>query len=104
MPPQPPKSISAAGIFIDLDSSIATLDSKSLCLTPTELQMLWLLMGSPERAFTRLDLLEAARGPDTPSSERTIDVHIKSLRTKLKDQASMIQTVHGVGYRFSYSS
>jgi len=104
MPLQPPQSISAAGIFIDLTSGVATLDCQDLHLPPTELRILWLLMGSPKQVFTRLDLLEAACGPDSPSSERTIDVHIKSLRTKLKDRASMIQTVYGIGYRFSSSS
>ena len=101
MPTEPPHQISCGNLFIDLTSYTATLASQALHLTPTEFQILWLLAGSPGRTFTRLDLLEAARGPDTPSSERTIDVHIRSLRTKLKEHANMIQTVHGVGYRFN---
>jgi len=56
-------------------------------------------MKQPGRAFTRHDLMDAAVG-DTIVLERTIDVHIKSLRRKLGDNGERIETVRGVGYRF----
>ena len=97
----PTHEIKVGDIVVDMIRFTASRGSENLHLTPTELQILWLLMSSPGRAYSRLDLLEAARGADTPSTERTIDVHIKSLRTKLDKQGSWIQTVRGVGYRFS---
>jgi len=57
------------------------------------------LVRQPDRAFTRADLMEAAVG-DAFILERTIDVHIKSLRRKLGDTGQQIETVRGVGYRF----
>lgn len=56
-------------------------------------------MKQPGRAFTRHDLMDAAVG-DAIVLERTIDVHIKSLRRKLGDAGERIETVRGVGYRF----
>jgi two-component system phosphate regulon response regulator PhoB len=52
------------------------------------------------RAFTRHELMDAAIGEDAVVLERTIDVHVKSLRKKLGDSADLIETVRGVGYRF----
>ena len=61
------------------------------------------MLKQPGRAFTRHDLMDAAVG-DTIVLERTIDVHIKSLRRKLGDTGESIETVRGVGYRFRDSS
>ncbi len=69
-------------------------------LLPTELRLLWFAMNQPERTYSRLELLEACRGEDNCSTERTIDVHVKSLRQKLGPRAVLLQTVRGVGYRF----
>ena len=52
------------------------------------------------RAFTRHELMDAAIGEDAVVLERTIDVHVKSLRKKLGEAADLIETVRGVGYRF----
>jgi two-component system phosphate regulon response regulator PhoB len=70
-----------------------------LPLTPTEFRLLETLVRQPGRAFTRYDLMDAAVG-DTIVLERTIDVHIKTLRRKLGDAGTHIETVRGVGYRF----
>jgi DNA-binding response OmpR family regulator len=59
-------------------------------------------MAEPERAFTRLELLEATQGGGYEGYERTIDMHIKNLRQKLRaidPEDNTIQTVFGVGYR-----
>src|SRR5262249_58017854 len=58
------------------------------------------LLRQAGRAFTRFELMDAAIGEDAVVLERTIDVHIKSLRKKLGDAAELIETVRGVGYRF----
>ena len=72
---------------------------RSWILTPTEFRLLECLLRQPGRAFTRHQLMDAAIGEGAIVLERTIDVHIKTLRRKLGD-ADLIETVRGVGYRF----
>ncbi|MFN0056711.1 MAG: response regulator [Planctomycetales bacterium] len=92
--------VAACGIEINRSQHRATADGQELHLTPTEFRLLWTLLRQPGRAFTRHDLMEASMGDDTLVLERTIDVHIKSLRQKLGSRADQIETVRGVGYRF----
>ena len=87
------------GLDIDRLNHPAVLDGNQLDLTPTEFRLLWTLLRQPGRTFSRMDLLDASRGSDANSMERTIDVHVRSLRQKLGDRAELIQTVRGVGYR-----
>ena len=54
----------------------------------------------PGRVFHRAELIDAALGEDTMVMERTIDVHIRSLRRKMGKKADLVETVRGVGYRF----
>jgi two-component system phosphate regulon response regulator PhoB len=77
----------------------AYADNKELDLTPTEFRLLECLLRQPGRAFSRHQLMDAAIGEGAIVLERTIDVHIKTLRRKLGD-ADLIETVRGVGYRF----
>jgi two-component system, OmpR family, phosphate regulon response regulator PhoB len=70
-----------------------------LTLTPTEFRLLECLLRQPGRAFSRHQLMDAAIGEGQIVLERTIDVHIKTLRKKIGD-ADLIETVRGVGYRF----
>jgi two-component system phosphate regulon response regulator PhoB len=72
---------------------------RELDLTPTEFRLLECLLRQPGRAFTRHQLMDAAIGEGAVVLERTIDVHIKTLRRKL-GTADLIETVRGVGYRF----
>ncbi len=92
--------VSTDGIEINRLNHVAKVDGKELPLTPTEFQLLWTLVRQPGRAFTRNELMDRCRGEDAPSFERTIDVHIRSLRQKLGPWAGVIETVRGVGYRF----
>jgi len=78
---------------------LAKLAGETLELTPTEFNLLWTLVRQPGRAFSRHDLLETCIGRDADSVERTIDVHIRSLRWKLGQHAGWIETVRGIGYR-----
>lgn len=88
------------GVAIDRHRHQATVDGVELSLTPTEFRLLEVLLRQPGRAYSRHDLMDAAIGEDSVVLERTIDVHVKSLRRKLGSAADLVQTVRGVGYRF----
>ena len=88
------------GVVIDRHRHRALFNSDELTLTPTEFRLLETLLRQAGRAFTRHELMDAAIGEDAVVLERTIDVHVKSLRKKLGDAADLIETVRGVGYRF----
>jgi two-component system phosphate regulon response regulator PhoB len=87
------------GVRIDRLRHRAFVDDRELALTPTEFRLLECLLRQPGRAFSRHQLMDAAIGEGQIVLERTIDVHIKTLRKKIGD-ADLIETVRGVGYRF----
>ena len=89
----------AQGIAIDRLNYRANNEGQELQLTPTEFKLLWTLVRQPGRPFSRNELMDACRGEDASALERTIDVHIRSLRVKLDDKGDLIETVRGVGYR-----
>ncbi|MGB0740761.1 MAG: winged helix-turn-helix domain-containing protein, partial [Planctomycetaceae bacterium] len=89
------------GLQIDRENFRFEVDGVEHELTPTEFRMLWTLMAQPGRPFSRSELMETARGDDANALERTIDVHIRSLRRKLGSKANLIETVRGVGYRIA---
>jgi two-component system phosphate regulon response regulator PhoB len=98
--PEPVGDVIESGeIRIDKRGHQVTVQGEPVALTPTEFRLLETLMRQPGRAFTRHDLMDAAVG-DAIVLERTIDVHIKSLRRKLGESGERIETVRGVGYRF----
>ena len=76
-----------------------TAGEQTLDLTLSEFALLDTLIRQPGRAFTRSELIDAALG-DAIVLERTIDVHVRSIRKKLGDNASLVETVRGIGYRF----
>lgn len=92
--------LSIGGIEVDRTHHTAKLDGHEMQLTPTEFKMLWTMMRRPGRPYSRNELLDNARGEDANALERTIDVHIRSLRQKLGDKGALIETVRGIGYRF----
>jgi two-component system, OmpR family, phosphate regulon response regulator PhoB len=92
--------IESQGVVIDRHSHKALHLDQELPLTPTEFRLLEVLIRQAGRAFTRYELMDAAIGEDAIVLERTIDVHIKSLRKKLGEAGELIETVRGVGYRF----
>ena len=97
----------AGEITVDVSGHNATLAGQALDLTPTEFELLVVLMRNPGRAFTRLDLLDRVQGYAYEGYERTVDAHIKNLRAKLGDEPRhprYIQTVYGVGYKFDERS
>jgi len=95
--------VESQGVAIDRHSHRALFQGEELPLTPTEFRLLEVLLRQAGRAFTRYELMDAAIGEDAVVLERTIDVHVKSLRKKLGDGADLIETVRGVGYRFHES-
>jgi len=95
--------VESQGVAIDRQRHRALYHGEELLLTPTEFRLLEVLLRQAGRAFTRHELMDAAIGEDAMVLERTIDVHIKSLRKKLGDAADLIETVRGVGYRFRES-
>jgi len=102
--PNTSQVLRAADLEINLDAHTVERAGESLELTPTEFNLLATLAGQPGRAFSRLQLLEAAQGMAYEGYERTIDAHIKNLRGKLEAdprQPRYIETVFGVGYRFA---
>jgi two-component system phosphate regulon response regulator PhoB len=90
------------GVRIDRLRHQAYADGRQLDLTPTEFRLLECLLRQPGRAFTRSQLMDAAIGEGVSVLERTIDVHIKTLRRKLGNP-DLIETIRGVGYRFRES-
>ena len=92
--------IESQGVVIDRIRHRATLQGQDLVLTPTEFRLLEVLLRQAGRAFTRHELMDAAIGEDAMVLERTIDVHVKSLRRKMGEAGDLIETVRGVGYRF----
>ena len=89
---------------VDLEAYAVSRSGQSIDLTPTEFAILKALAGQPGRVFSRLQLLESSQGTAYEGYERTIDAHIKNLRAKLEPnprEPAYIQTVFGVGYRFT---
>ncbi len=81
-------------------SHSVSISGESLHLTLKEFELLGLLMNSPNRVFTREELLEIVWGYNI-SGTRTIDIHINTLRSKLGKYGKCIKTIRGVGYQFS---
>lgn len=88
------------GVMIDRERHRVTVAEKPLDLTPSEFNLLEALVRQPGRVFSRSELIDAALGGDSLVFERTIDVHVRSLRKKLGPHAKLVETVRGVGYRF----
>ena len=96
------KKLSFDKLVINLDSYELVVDGRRIDTPPKELELLYHLAASPNRVFTRNQLLDEVWGFDYFGDSRTVDVHIKRLREKLEgvsDQWSL-KTVWGVGYKF----
>lgn len=87
-------------LVIDLGRFEARAAEQLLNLTPTEMRLLHFLASHPGRVFPRAHLLSRVIGEDAVVTDRNIDVHVRALRLKLGEHASIIETVRGVGYRF----
>jgi DNA-binding response OmpR family regulator len=91
-------------IELDWAGRTTTVNGQVVVLTPSEFSLLATLMTTPGRVFSRLELLDRLQGMAYEGYERTIDVHIRNLRSKIEhDPANptYIETVYGAGYRFA---
>jgi two-component system, OmpR family, alkaline phosphatase synthesis response regulator PhoP len=105
--PLEPDTLKIGSIQLDKDSRTVTVDGVLASLTPSEFDLLYVLMSAPGKVFSRSDLLLKLQGTTFEGVERTIDVHIRNLRTKIEHDPSnpqYIQTVFGVGYKFTAST
>jgi DNA-binding response OmpR family regulator len=94
----------AGDIVLDEAMHRVWVGEKTIDLTPTEFELLAIFMRTPGRVFSRWELMERLQGEATEGVERTIDVHIRNLRTKIETdprQPRYIETVYGIGYRFA---
>jgi DNA-binding response OmpR family regulator len=91
----------AGRLEVDVDNYKARIGSKTLDLTYKEFELLRFLVTHQGRVFTREALLNRVWGYDYFGGARTVDVHIRRLRSKLGPHQSLIETVRNVGYRFS---
>jgi DNA-binding response OmpR family regulator len=90
-------------IRLDKETRVVTVSGRAASLTPSEFDLLHLLMSAPGRVFPRSELLLKLQGTTFEGVERTIDVHVRNLRTKIEPDPAKpvyIETVFGVGYKF----
>ncbi|MFK7846446.1 MAG: response regulator [Rhodothermales bacterium] len=98
--------LKAGGIVLDKDKYRVLVEGKEVRLTPTEFELLATMMGHPGRVYSRAQLLEKLHNIAVEGVERTVDVHIRNLRTKIEPDSAnptYIETVFGAGYRFADS-
>ncbi|MEE2736003.1 MAG: response regulator [Pseudomonadota bacterium] len=88
-------------LLIDVVRHEVRIAKVPVSLTATEFKILHLIASQPGRAFTRDQLLNRVTGKGVVVVDRNIDVHIRSIRKKLKGYGEKIQTIRGVGYRFN---
>lgn len=100
-PAQLKDAIHINDLSISYKGRTVEIKGKKIELTQTEFNLLWHLINRPGQVISRDDLITAARGDEAMVIDRTIDVHIASLRKKLGKAGSAIETVRGVGYKFS---
>ena len=89
-------------LIIDMDAFELTVDGKKVDTPPKEMELLFYLASSPNRVYTRNQLLDEVWGFDYFGDSRTVDVHVKRLREKLEGVSEKwcLKTVWGVGYKF----
>jgi len=99
-----PESLQAGSLKLDRQMRRVTVKDRQVDLTPSEFELLACLMSVPGKVFTRFELLDHLHGMAFKGYERSIDLHIKNLRAKIEAEprkSRYIETVYGVGYRFS---
>ena len=96
----PPERVVRGPLTIDVSRHEATLSGDPVNLTATEFKLLHFLAAHPGRVFTRDQLLRRVMGEHVVLVDRNIDVHVRSIRQKLGEGRTLLETVRGVGYRF----
>ena len=93
------ETIDVEGLIMDPERFTVSYKGLPLTLTAIEYKLLYSLAQKPGRVYSRNQIIEKVRGDDVVISGRNIDVHILSIRRKLKDN-TIIETVRGIGYKF----
>ncbi len=95
------KCVEYPGLIVNLSNYSVTYDRQQIDMPPKELELLYFLAASPNQVFTREQLLDNIWGYEYVGDTRTVDVHVKRLREKIKDKPTWrIATVWGIGYKF----
>ncbi|MGH7197611.1 MAG: response regulator [Candidatus Omnitrophota bacterium] len=95
-----PALVKAGELVIDKERQIFTVKGKPVSLTKLEFRILGFLMENPGKVFSRDKLLSGAWEGESFVVDRTVDVHVRSIRKKLGKRRNVIETVRGTGYRF----
>ena len=95
-----PTRVERGPLLMDSERHEVTLHGKPLVLTLAEFRLLWALSAHPGRVFTRDQLVEKITAGESIVTDRNVDVHISSLRKKLKSEGELVVTVRGIGYKF----
>ena len=95
------KYVEYPGLTVNLTNYSVVVDNQNVDMPPKELELLYFLASSPNQVFTREQLLDQIWGYEYIGDTRTVDVHIKRLREKIKDHSGWrLSTVWGIGYKF----
>lgn len=95
------KCVEFPDLTINLTNYSVTYEGRQVDMPPKELELLYFLASSPNQVFTREQLLDNIWGYEYIGDTRTVDVHVKRLREKIKDHSTWsIATVWGIGYKF----
>lgn len=92
------------GLYVSRKKYQVKVNGREIILTYKEFEMLFLLMSNPGIVFTRAQLLDKIWGYQFDGESRTVDVHIRTLRQKLGETGSCIETVRGMGYKIGGTS
>ena len=98
-----PEIVEHGPLVLNLETYQAAIEKKPLDLTYMEYELLKFLATHPGKVFTRETLLSRVWGYEYYGGARTVDVHVRRLRSKLGEEHNLIQTVRSVGYRFGQS-
>jgi len=96
------KILQSGKLLLNVSQHLVTLDTIEVKLTQNEFSLLKILMLTPNKVFSRQELLTATQGQYTDIYERTIDTHIKNLRKKLiqvAPESNFIESIYGIGYK-----
>ena len=96
--------IKVGDIILDTSKRVLVIAGKQILITPTEFNILKVMLPHPERVFSRIELLDQAMGYDYEGYDRAIDSHMKNLRKKIEKSVpnrTVIESVYGTGYRFN---
>ena len=100
-PPVHSETVEIKDLKIDSERHEVFLNNKMLDLTATEFKLLYFLASNQGKVYTRDQIIHAVHGTDYPVTRRSVDVQVTGLRKKLLEYESYIETIRGVGYRFS---